>query len=129
MAEDEVSAVQKDFVDFAVVLNQASFDKFLSRVRAGGSIIVNSSLAKISEARKDIKYIVAPITEMSEKTLGSTKMANILSLGILAKISGLISVETLTKALNNVIPAHRKNLIPKNIEALNLGYEYDLLKV
>ena len=56
-------------------------------------------------------------------------MSNILALGVLSKVSGLFSLETLEKALNNVIPPHRKNLIPKNIEALKLGYEYDLLNV
>ena len=56
-------------------------------------------------------------------------MSNILALGVLSKVSGLISLEILEKALHNVIPAHRANLIPKNLEALNLGYEYDLLNV
>ncbi len=66
---------------------------------------------------------------MAEKNLGNIKMSNILALGILSSVSGLISLDTLEKALYNVIPPHRKNLIPKNIEALKLGYEYDLLKV
>ena len=66
---------------------------------------------------------------MAQEKLENTRMSNILALGILAKVSGLILVETLEKALNNVIPPHRKNLIPKNIEALKLGYEYDLLNV
>lgn len=129
MANEEVSAVQKSNADFIIVLNQASFDKFVSKVKKGGTIIVNTSLALEKKIRNDINYVFAPITEMSEKVLGSVKMANILALGILSKISGLVSLETLQKALSNVIPAHRANLIPKNIEALKLGYEYDLLKV
>lgn len=129
MADEEVSAVQKTSADFIIVLNQASFDKFVSKVKKGGTIIVNTSLALEKRLRDDINYVFAPITEMSEKVLGSVKMANILALGILSKISGLVSLETLQNALNNVIPPHRANLIPKNIEALKLGYEYDLLKV
>ena len=92
-------------------------------------IIVNSSLANISKKRDDIEYVFTPITQMAHEKLGNIKMSNILALGILSKISGFINLSTLEKALNNVIPAHRKNLIPKNIEALKLGYEYDLLKV
>ena len=129
MADEEVSAVQKSSADFIIVLNQASFDKFITKVKAGGTIIVNTSLALEKKIRNDINYVFAPITGMSEKVLGSVKMANILALGILSKISGLVSLETLQKALSNVIPVHRANLIPKNIEALKLGYEYDLLKV
>lgn len=129
MADDEVSAVQKEFADYIIVLNQASFDRFTPMVNKGGTIIVNTSLARETKKRDDINYIFAPITQMAEENLGNIKMSNILALGVLAGMSKLISLETLEKALHNVIPPHRKNLIPKNIEALKLGYEYDLLKV
>ena len=129
MSDEEVSAVQKSRADFIIVLNQASFDKFTSIVRPGGTIIVNTSLAVKNKIRDDINYVFAPITEMSGQVLGSVKMANILALGILSKASGLISLDSLQSALNNVIPPHRANLIPKNIQALKLGYEYDLLHV
>ncbi len=129
MSDEEISAVQKSTADFVIVFNQASFDKFISRVKTGGTIIVNTSLALEKRIRNDINYVFTPITEISTKVLGSVKMANILALGILSKISGVISLETLQKALNNVIPPHRAHLIPKNIEALKLGYEYDLLHV
>lgn|SRR5574344_468655 len=128
MSDSEVSAVQKSHADYVVVLNQASFDKYTSILRKGGTIIVNSSLAKEVKTRDDINYIFVPITHLAEEKLGNIKMSNILALGILSKASGLISLKTLEKALYNVIPPHRANLIPKNIEALKLGYEYDLLK-
>ena len=51
----------------------------------------------------------------------------ILSLGILAKADNIVSLETLNQALDAVIPPHRKNLLPLNIKALKIGYEYDLL--
>ena len=123
MSDEEVSAVQKTSADFIIVLNQASFDKYTSWVKKGGSIIVNSSLAAIKKTRDDINYIFVPITKMAQETLGNIKMSNILSLGILSKISKLVSIETLEKALHNVIPPHRAHLIPKNIQALKLGYE------
>lgn len=129
VSEEEVSAVQKSYADYIIVLNQASFDRFESQVKPGGALIVNSSLAQIKKSRTDISYISIPITEIATDELGNVKMSNILALGVLSKVSGLISVGMLEKALYNVIPVHRKNLIPKNIEALKLGYEYDLLSV
>ena len=129
MSDEEVSAVQKSNADFIIVLNQASFDKYISWVKKGGSVIVNSSLAVMKKTREDINYIFVPITKLAQEKLGNIKMSNILALGTLSRVSKLISLETLEKALHNVIPSHRANLIPKNIEALKLGYEYDLLKV
>ena len=129
MSDEEVSAVQKSKAEFIIVLNQASFDRYTSWVKPGGTIIVNSSLAEMKKTRNDITYVFAPITQMAQEKLENIKMSNILALGVLSKVSGLVTLETLEKALECVIPPHRKGLIPKNIGALKLGYEYDLLKV
>ena len=129
MSDTEVSAVQKNNADYIVVLNQASFDKFEPLVKSEGTIIVNSSLVEKKQNRTDINYIFYPITGNAQENLGNVKIANMLSLGILAKASNTISLEILEKALHNVIPPHRKHLIPLNVNALKLGYEYDLLNV
>lgn len=95
--------------------------------KKGGTIIVNSSLAEIKKTRDDINYVFLPIAQLAQEKLGNIKMSNMIALGALAKVCDTVSLETLEKALYNVIPPHRKNLIPKNIEAFKLGYEYDLL--
>ena len=89
-------------------------------------MIANSSLVKELKSRTDINYLFAPITKLAED-LGNIKMANILALGILAKASKMVSLEHLIEALDKVLPPHRKNLLPLNIKALKIGYEYDLL--
>jgi 2-oxoglutarate ferredoxin oxidoreductase subunit gamma len=124
-----VSAVNKKEVDFLIALNQLSFDKFMQKVKKGGLVIANSSLVREIKTRADITYFFAPITKLAAESVGNIKMANVLALGILAKASELVSLESLTKALEAVIPAHRRNLLPLNIEALKIGYAYDLVTV
>jgi 2-oxoglutarate ferredoxin oxidoreductase subunit gamma len=91
-------------------------------------MIANSTLVEEKKSRSDIKYVFVPITKSADE-LGNVKMANILALGVLAKTSGLLSLEKVEKALDTVIPPHRKNLLPLNLKALKIGYEYDLLHV
>lgn len=122
---EDVSSVNKSETDYIIALNQASFDRFLPKVKSGGYLIANSTLVKEAKPRNDINYVFVPITEKADE-LGNSKMANILSLGVLAKTSGLVSTETLEKALDKVLPPHRKNLLPMNFNALKIGYEYDL---
>lgn len=119
----EVSAVNKKEADFIIVLNQLSFDKFLPRLKKGGCVIANSTLVKEIKSRLDINYFFAPISAMANE-LGEIRIANIISLGILAKISQLTSIETLHKALENILPEHRKNLLPLNLKALEAGFNY-----
>ncbi len=126
MSDEEVSEVNKSDADFVIALNQASFDRFLLKIKKGGWMIANSSLAKEMKPRNDINYLFTPITKLAEG-VGNIKMANILSLGLLAKASKLVSLDDLNQALDAVIPPHRKKLLPLNIQALKIGYEYDLL--
>ena len=119
----DVSAVNKTDTDFLLALNQASFDKFVQKVKKGGWVIANSTLVKEFKPRIDINYLFAPMNILAEK-IGNIRMANILALGVLAKVSQLVSLQTLEKALDLVIPPHRKSFMPLNIRALSAGYEY-----
>ena len=128
MSDDEVSCVNKNEADYIIVMNQASFDKFESKVRKGGTLIVNTSLAEEKRNRADITYVFAPISKMAED-LGNVKMANMLALGLLSKSSNLMTVDVLEKALATVLPPHRQKLLPMNKQAMEMGYKYDLLAI
>lgn len=122
MSDSEILSVQNDKVDCVVALNQTSFDKFISKVKENGTIIVNSSLAKINKTREDIKYIFAPISELAHN-LGNIKMANSIALGILSKIIGNFPIENVKKAYQNILKS-KTELIQKNIEAYLIGLKY-----
>lgn len=122
MSDSELLCVQNQEVDFVVALNQTSFDKFISKVKKNGTIIVNSSLAKINKTRDDIKYIFAPLTQEALK-LGNIKVTNSIALGVLSKIAGNFSIETVKKAYEKILK-DKKDLIQKNIEAYFIGYNY-----
>lgn len=128
MSDEEVSSVNKSDADFVIALNQASFDRFLPKIKKGGLMIANSTLTKEVKPRTDINYVFAPITKLAEN-VGNIKMANILALGILSKASKLVPTESVIKAMEAVVPPNKKHLLPLNIEALKIGYEYDLLPV
>ena len=59
MSDSELYSLQNSKVDFVVALNQTSFNKFISKVKKNGTIIVNSSMAKIEKTRDDIFYIIS----------------------------------------------------------------------
>ena len=122
MSDDELYTLQNDKADFVIALNQTSFDKFISKVKEGGTIIVNSSMAKIEKTRKDIKYIFAPFTQEALK-LGNIKITNSIALGVLSKILGNLTMENVKKAYEKILK-NKKELIEKNIEAYLLGYDY-----
>lgn len=125
-SENPVSSVHKKEADFIIALNQLSFDRFLPKLKKGGWIIANSSLVSEIKSRLDVNYLFAPITNLANE-LGEIKISNIISLGVLAKISKLTSIEALHQALDKVLPEHRKHLLPLNLKALQCGFDFGLV--
>lgn len=122
MSNKEINSLQNEKADYVIALNQTSFDKFISKVKENGTIIVNSSLAKIDKTRNDIKYIFAPLTQEAQN-LGNIKVANSIALGILSKITGNFSLESVKSAYKKILK-NKEELVQKNIEAFLLGYNY-----
>lgn len=123
VSDNEVSSVNKKEADFIIALNQLSFDKFLPLLKKGGCIIANSSLAAEIRSRMDVNYIFAPISKLAND-LGDIRITNVISLGLLAKISKLTSMDALYEAIDKVLPEHRKNLLALNLKALQTGFDF-----
>lgn len=119
VSDDEVSSVHKQDTDYAIVLNQQSFDKFVQRVKAGGTIIANSTLVARTQPRNDIKYVFAPMGDIANE-LGTSKVTNVVSLGVLAQACSIVKKDSLIKGIEKVLGEKKKALLPLNIKALEL---------
>ena len=120
VSDTEVSSVHKQDTDYAIVLNQQSFDKFVQRVKKGGTIVANSTLVAETHPRDDIKYVFAPMTKLAND-LGTSKVTNVVSLGVLSSACEIVSQEYLAKGVEKVLGAKKKDLLPLNIKALAAG--------
>ncbi|MCA9914696.1 MAG: 2-oxoacid:acceptor oxidoreductase family protein, partial [Anaerolineae bacterium] len=105
----------------AVVFNKPSFLKYEPLVAAGGALIVNSSLVAEVPSRTDLTTLRVPATEIAER-LGNPRMTNMVLLGALLGIRDLVSYDVLHTSLAEHIPAHHRNLLDLNYQALSEGY-------
>ena len=122
VSDTEVSSVHKKDTDYALVLNQQSFDKFVQRVKAGGTIVANSSLIEKIKPRNDINYVFVPIGELAN-SLGSVKVANMVALGALSSVVDIVDKEFLALGFEKVMGDKKKDLLPLNKKALETGFE------
>ncbi len=126
MSDSEILTIRNEKMDYLVALNQTSFDKFISKVKENGTIIVNSTLTTIDKKRDDIKYISIPLTQEAIN-LGNIKITNSIALGVLLKELGGFSYENIKPIFEKLL-VNKPNLIQKNLEALKLGLDYILDK-
>ncbi|MCD7727731.1 MAG: 2-oxoacid:acceptor oxidoreductase family protein [Ruminococcus sp.] len=108
--------------DMLIAMNEPSFDKFINNVKAGGIVIVDSSMIDKKSDREDIRAFYVPASELADKN-GMTGMANIILLGKFIKETGIVSVDTLRAAFEKAIPPKKKNLVDVNMNAVKLGME------
>jgi 2-oxoglutarate ferredoxin oxidoreductase subunit gamma len=103
-----------------VAMNAASTQRFSPQLEPGGILITNTSLIEHPYSRSDLEIIGINATDKA-KELGSTQTANIIMLGALIRITGIVHPNTVIKALREITPGHKKHTITLNTKALKKG--------
>ena len=111
--------------DILIVMSDASLHKFQSRLQKNGMLILDSSLIKNPVLRPDIEVIAVPATEISSKN-GTTKSANMVLLGAVIAMSGILKKASIFEALERTISESNSNnnIININKKAINEGIRF-----
>lgn len=109
--------------DVLIALNRPSLDKFEDTVAPGGYIIYDDSLIDRDVARTDVNVIKIPATQLTNEHHLET-LANMIILGRMLKATELFSVEEVIGGIKKSVPASKEWLVEKNIEAVNIGFNY-----
>ena len=124
IAAEEIACPVVGKPDSLIVLNKASLNKFGSRLKSGGLLIMNSSLIDTEPQLDDsIEIISVPADELAVE-LGSQKSANMVALGAYLQKRGHLKVDTAAQALPDVLTRRYHKTLPINIEALHRGADF-----
>ena len=105
--------------DILLALTQAACDKYIKNLSRDGLLIVDSSLVpKIPVV--PVQIYPFPITKIAQERLGTKLVINIISLGIIAGLTGVVSREALKEAVYHRVPSRVKEI---NDQALSLGFD------
>ena len=104
--------------DMLLAMTQDSYNKFAKDVKKGGVILSDSTFVK-SKPMDDVRWFEYPITTYAKETLGETRAANIVALGLLTGLNGFISKQAVMDAILARLP---QKLHALNIRAFEDGY-------
>lgn len=121
ISDQSISSPIVSEYDVAVVLNQPSLKKFEPRIKPGGILIWESTNIKTPPSRTDIDVYALPAIEKATHELKNVKVMNMLVLGALIQINGIVKKESLLIALKETLPKRHHHLIPLNEKAIELG--------
>jgi 2-oxoglutarate ferredoxin oxidoreductase subunit gamma len=106
--------------DILVAMNGQSLAKYSGLVKPGGVIITNSSMSRARSARRDVKNVSIPMTELASK-LGSARSANMIAVGAVVKYSKLFPLKAVFGALKELMPG-KESVYQLNRKAVEKGY-------
>ncbi|MGI6243500.1 MAG: 2-oxoacid:acceptor oxidoreductase family protein [Prevotella sp.] len=122
VSDERISSPILSQYDIAVVLNQPSLDKFMPKVKPGGILIYDGFGIMETPHRDDITiYRIDAMDKAAE--MKNSKVFNMIVLGGLLKVASVVSDDGVGKALYKTLPERHHDLIPLNMEALQVGRE------
>lgn len=104
--------------DFMLAMTQKAADKYYSDLNPAGVLILDDDLVPTSPEFGNI--IRVPITQLAVKKVGKPLFANIVALGVLAKITKLVDFDTIRKSVAGRVPPQT---IEQNMTALQIGFD------
>jgi 2-oxoglutarate ferredoxin oxidoreductase subunit gamma len=112
--------------DVAIVLNQPSYDKYEPLVKAGGLLVINSSIVSTESERSDLDSVYVAANAIAEE-FGTVKMLNMAAIGAMLQRRPILTLEEIEQALADHLPSRKAHLLDANKQVLQRGYDIALV--
>ncbi len=126
ISDEQIGAPLGDMMDDLIVMNDPSLNKFLYKLKKGGTLYINSSIVTSEITRDDLKVVKAPVTEIALE-LGNSKVLNIVMLGVYVGYTQVVPEDVVWNTIEYKL-SKKPKLLPMNEEAfkrgLAIGKEY-----
>ncbi len=117
--------ISNDFIDapfsekpnVLIALSQDGYDKFLSTVEKDGFVIADSGMIKIKPFPRQYEISATNIATLDLK---SPVVANMVMLGALSALTGVVSKKALINAVKDIV---NEKFIELNLKGIDIGFE------
>jgi 2-oxoglutarate ferredoxin oxidoreductase subunit gamma len=107
--------------EYAIAMTDSALQLMQNRIKAGGSIIADSSVISDKVVRNDINIFYIPATEKAVE-LGGNQAANMVLLGSYVENTKALPLQLVEKALDDMLQDKSKSaILDLNKKALNEG--------
>ena len=115
--QGEIHDLALDRFDILVVFSQASYEKYRKALLPGGVLFYESDLMTVKEDKERQVHGIG-VTDVAFKKFGRKIMANMIMMGFVNEMTGLLSRETVERTITESVPP---KTVEKNLEAYAMG--------
>lgn len=120
VSDNEVGSPLVDMADVVVAMNLPSLDKFESKVKPGGVLVINSSIIERKSTRDDITVVYCDANKIAEE-VGNPKGANVAILGSMLEKCPIVSDDKMSEAIRIELGERKARFLEGNMKALEAG--------
>jgi 2-oxoglutarate ferredoxin oxidoreductase subunit gamma len=117
ISDEEIVFPKPDHLDVLVAMNQLSVDKYTASLGEGGTLIADATF--VTTVTFPDTYLI-PFTEIAREKLKMELVANVVAIGALVELKGVVSKDAATRALEQRVP---QSALKVNRKALEVGFE------
>ncbi|TET96246.1 MAG: 2-oxoacid:ferredoxin oxidoreductase subunit gamma, partial [Candidatus Zixiibacteriota bacterium] len=103
-------------LDLLLAMTQESMDKYYADLKENGTLIIDNVL--VTQVPTD-NYYGLPFTRLAREEAGHVMVANVIALGAIAALTGIVSHDALVKAVLARAPRGTED---KNEKAVEIGF-------
>ncbi|MDI7274531.1 MAG: 2-oxoacid:acceptor oxidoreductase family protein [Anaerolineae bacterium] len=119
ISDEEIDYPKVIEADLLLAMSQEACDRYVSNLQRDGLLIVDST--HVTRLPLDRRAIEAPITRLAEEATGRRITANVVALGVLVGLSGVVSRQAIQSAVRERAPKGTEEV---NLKALAAGLDW-----
>ena len=124
VSDSEIDYPKVQSPDILVAMSNEALVKYIVDLKDEGTLIVDPGTTDVEDVRDfidqhNIKVYEAPATKTANDEIGLKIVANIVMVGAITKVTGIISENAAVEAIKDSVPAGTEE---KNIKAFEAGY-------
>ena len=120
ISEERIAYPEVTLPNLLVILSQEAYTTFGSTIAPEGTLIVDQDLVDVGEVPTGVHLYTVPATQLAEG-LGNRIVANVVMLGAVVAITGVVSKDAMLESVRASVPARFLEL---NERAFEIGYDY-----
>ena len=110
-----------DEANAALIMHHDGWAHVAARMLPGGVIVIDSSVFRGDWALPGVRVVPLPASTMAVE-LGQSRGGSMVALGAFAAATGLVPLEALLGAAEEVLPSYRRQHVAANQRALEAGH-------
>lgn len=120
IAQREVDFPYIEQADMLLCMSQEAYAKYVGQLRPEGILIVDELFVRAEPKSHPGRFYRLDFTRLARNQLKNGIVANIIALGAVAGLLGVVSRNSILKVIEKRVPSR---FIAVNIEALDLGFD------